>query len=246
MTIGYGGANVKFLCRSLVGIAVFGLAFVGAPTCGFASPLNPHAYAQETTDPIDCSTTTPNYGGYFSSSNSADDLSGGSASAFVTKEMWVTMADSCNKWIEVGSVDGTMNGAYWNGAYWAMQRSSTGFDYYEETIQPEYISGIHNFEVQWTGSAWQVVVDGAAKKTVTTEGSTSAQSLIAGIETNDSATAFTSGTFMSCLEYLAPDNTYSWYYWSSYLNADSNSLGWSSSFSESASSNCYNRATFTR
>lgn len=198
----------------------------------------------EATDPIDCSTTTPNYGGYFDSSNTADDLSGGNTSAFVTKEMWVTMTDSCNKWIEVGSVDGVINGGYWNGAYWALQRSATGWDYYEEAIQPKYLSGEHNFEIQWTGSLWQVVVDGVVKKSVTSEGSTSAQDLQVGVETNDTAPSFVSGTFMSCLEYLAPDNTYSWYYWPWYLNADNNTLGWHSSFNPS-SSTCGNRATFT-
>lgn len=236
---------MKLIERWSVAVAILALGLFGTTTSSSGSALDPHAYAQQSTDAIDCSTSTPNYGAYFSSSNSADDLSGGSTSAFITKEMWLTMADSCNKWIEVGSVDGALNGGYWNGGYWASQRSATGFDYYEEAIQPEYISGVHNFEIQWTGSAWEVDVDGAAKKTITTEGSTSAQSIIAGIETNDSATTFTSGTFMSCLEYLAPDNTYSWYYWPSPLNGDSNSLGWSSSYTENASASCYNRATFT-
>lgn len=217
-----------------------------ATSVSVASPLSPHAYAIETTDPLDCSTSTPNYGGYFDSSNTADDLSGGNTSAFITKEMWLTMADSCNKWIEIGSVDGALSGGYWNGAYWAIQRSATGFDYYEEAIQPEYLSGEHNFEVQWTGSVWQVVVDGTVDKSITSEGSTSAQNIQAGIETNDSSTTFSSGTFMSCLEYLAPDNTYSWYYWPTYQNNDSNTLGWSSSFTENpGSSTCVNRATFT-
>lgn len=235
-----------FMVRPLAAVAALALTCTSAMSLCLASPLSPHAYAIETTDGTSCSSSTPNYGGYFDSSYTADDLFGGSTNNFITKEMWLTMGDSCNKWIETGSVDGALSGGYWNGAYWALNRSSTGMDYYEEAIQPEYLSGEHNFEVQWTGSAWQVVVDGTVKKTITSEGSTSSQNIEAGIETNDSSTTFTSGTFMSCLEYLAPDNTYSWYYWPSFYNNDSNTLGWSSSFTENPGSpTCLNRATFT-
>jgi hypothetical protein len=227
-------------------VTALGIVLISATTDVRGSPLTPHAYAQQSTDLL-CSTSTLNYGGYFDSSNTADDLSGGSTNGFITKEMWVVMADSCGgKWIELGSVDGALSGGYWNGAYWARENPALTYDYYEEAIQPEYLSGEHSFEIQWTGSAWQVVVDFTVKRSVTDEGSSSAQQVAVGIEASDSATTFRSGTFMSCLEYLAPDNTQSWYYWPTAYNGDSNNLGWSSSYTSSgASSSCANRVTFT-
>jgi len=67
-----------------------------------AYTLNPHEYTLEATDKVDCSTTTPSYGGYFSSQN-VDDISGGSTSSAITKEMWVVMTGgNCNEWIETG------------------------------------------------------------------------------------------------------------------------------------------------
>lgn len=228
-------------------VAFIAAVLICTTTAVRGSPLDPHAYAQQSTAPLDCSTSTPNYGGYFDSSNTADDLSGGSNNAFITKEMWVVMSDTCGaKWIEIGSVDGALSGGYWKGAYWARENAASSYDYYEEAIQPEYLSGEHSFELQWTGSEWQVVVDFAVKGAVTDEGSTSAQQVATGIEASDSATTFRNGTFMSCLEYLAADTTQSWYYWPTAYNDDSNDLGWSSSYTNSApSSTCMNRITFT-
>lgn len=144
---------------------------------------------------------------------------------------------NCNEWIETGSVDGQLSGGYYNGSFWAISRSPDRnvANYYEEAISgAAYQTGSHSFEVQWTGSTWQVVEDGNVAKTITSMPSNaiSAQQIEVGIEGSDTNVSFTSGTSATYLEYLAPDNTYSWYYWPSYVNQDANAQGWSSNFND--------------
>lgn len=208
-----------------------GIALMAGPVTASASPISPHAYAQE-------GLLLTNYGGYFSSpygqGNLYSNWSSSNPTSFITNEMWE--AFNSNEWIETGDVDGSINGNYWAGHYVAYQEynSSTGqYAYHEYTVGSEYPTGAHNFEVQKTGTnTWVSYVDFTQSMSFSFSYASSPE-INVGIESNDNQNYFLSGTYDDTLEYK--DSSNNWHLWPSAVNGDSNSLGWSSTFTYSTS-----------
>lgn len=148
--------------------------------------------------------------------------------------MWVPFA-SGSQWIEIGDVDGSVNGNYWAGHYMAV-KSSTG--YTEYTIGSSYSFSGHSFEVQLTTpNTWVGYVDYNKVMTFTMP-FTSSFSTRCWIETNVSNGAFTSGIQEASLQYK--DASEVWHNWTSAVKTDTNSLGFTSAYTSST-----NRITFT-
>lgn len=110
---------------SVLTILCLTIGSTGTPA--YASLLSPHAYAEQ-------HNSATNYGGYAENNNQG----------FITDEMWSVFSNE-NYWIEVGDVDGVLNGNYWAGHY-AAKNDSSG--YTEYAIGSEYSGRGNSFETQ--------------------------------------------------------------------------------------------------
>ncbi|MCM8711230.1 hypothetical protein M2651_09330 [Clostridium sp. SYSU_GA19001] len=188
-----------------------------------ASYIPNHAYAQQ-------HNSLTNYGGYFYNPYGQSSLISNFDSlnnyAFITNEMWTAFGDS-SQWIEVGDVDGNLNGNYWAGHFTAVQPQDPN-KYQEYSIGSNYASSGHSFEIQYLGSFWWgVYVDYqlAIKFYMPFDYSTFTQ---VGIETNNTAATFSNGIYNANMQYKDLSGT--WHNWYSSLNYDINNLNWTSNY----------------
>lgn len=197
-----------------------------------ASYLDPHAYIMEYVD----GNGTGVYGGYFETSYGQEYLysnwSYWNYKSFITNEMWIDFVAG-HQWIELGDVDGSVNGSYWNGHYLAFQYFDLdqGYVYKEYTIGSAGPTGKHRYELQHIGNdVWRAYIDGSTVATITWDSPFSNYQSI-GMETNDSKSTFVSNIYDTYMQYKGVDNL--WHHWGfgEPYNLDSNNLGWSSFFS---------------
>jgi hypothetical protein len=233
----------------LLSIIMVTLLFWNTST-SYAALIDPHAYAKQDRNDI------VSEGSKMVLNTGAEDLTSNWSStnkySFITKEMWVILSKTTDgavkEWIEIGQVDGGVNGSYHAGHFTAVKRYQNGqLTYTEKTLGTSGgTSGAYTYEVKYGGKSstgydkWNLYINGFYQDFWTVPFTQSIGQHV-GIESNDSMNRFTSGTKISNVDYLK-NGTY--YRWSSATNADYNSLNWSSSFQYSSSSNT-NTVTFT-
>lgn len=204
-----------------------------------ASLISPHAYAVY-------HNANKNHGGYFYNSSGQKDLFGAYAAngnnGFITDEMWCVFPNH-NYWIEVGDMDGVLNGNYWAGHY-AAKNDASG--YTEYSIGSEFSGCGNSFRINLTDpNTWVVYVNGIAQLTFTEPYSEFDYTDI-GIETNNTDSSFTNGISSTTLQMYSIYND-CWPNWTNngVTNRDNNTLGWHSTYSAS-SIRINNKITFTR
>lgn len=196
-----------------------------------AAPINPHAYALQRS-------FGPYYGAYFANSLGQEDLTQNDRSAyepFINKEVWFIFDSAATQWIEVGDTAGIIAGLNRVGHFYAENYvDSTGTtQYFEALIDPNapVPTGDHTFTIAaGSGRVWNVYVDGVSKAAISDFPTMiNADYEDNGIEASDDQTTFRSGTLSYGLQYQ--DSLANWYYWGSATQNDTNTFGWTSTFS---------------
>lgn len=199
-----------------------------------AAIINPHAYAIQRINAI-------YYGGYFYNPYGQIDLNSRYSSnthhEFITNEMWNVFSTSDGgRWIEVGEVDGVLNGNYWAGHFLAIQDD---VGYREYAIGSNFSSTGHSFEIQKIGyNKWGVYVDFNKVMDFSIPYSKVSYMDI-GIETNTTTASFTNGMYNSAIQYLNSGST--WTKATSATREDYNPFNWISTYNSSTNRITYNQ-----
>lgn len=157
--------------------------------------------------------------------------------SFITKEMWVIFSMDSNgdpkEWVEVGQVKGGVNDLYHDGHFTGVKRYENGkLLFTEKKLGNGGTTGSYTYELKYGGKSslgydkWEVYI-GGVYQTFWTVPFTQGIAQHVGIESNDTLNQFDSGTKISNVYYTKNGTLYKW---NTATNGDSNSLNWSSSF----------------
>jgi hypothetical protein len=178
---------------------------------------------------------------------------------FVLKTLW-TRTDPNASWVEVGFMDGDLNGSNYHGFYTAYGVRDSGgniTNYSEFTVSgiSTTVGQTHNFEVQYIGSNyWRAYVDATTVKDYYFSSTSGGGAVTTGWETGGPTSPYTNFTYdspnsTSSQEYQ--DTSGVWHNWSSGTTSEGDNGCTNSTqmpiatFGTTSGSTDYTKGTFT-
>jgi hypothetical protein len=232
----------------LVGLLTVGISLSAGRA--IALPLSPHAYAQQRSYSSNITGSQVTY------SSGTDKLAYNSTLGFITKEMWANLSVSSayECWIEAGMTKGVVmptlqtnqsenKVVFQNGhfiGYKSVNQANNRLEYHDAPYGATTgVTGpqIYTIEKIAGSGNWRILVNGTTALTLnsvvcangsaTYPANASGYSTV-GIEASDSAAAFTSGNL--AVGWTTRNGSGSYQIRDSSVTADTNNLGWTSSF----------------